>query len=136
MSLPRAEHVWQGSHAHRIGSAGVRRFVQSRSLACAMRVLNRVIAWLEQCGIRVSAVGLGLPQPVAVFLLLSVCTTLLVRGMLVGMVGQEDGRWWVPPGLIMLWGAILVADAHQRHPEMWRGSRMRGWLRRCLQRPS
>ena len=136
MRLTRVEEAWQGSRLHRAGSAWVRRFAQSRSLDRALRVLDGVMRFLERCGTRMIAVSCAFPQPVTVFLLVSVVTTLLVRGVIVGIVGQEDGRWWVPPGLMVLWGAILVGHAHRIHPEIWQGSHMRGFLRRCFQRQS
>ncbi len=91
-----------------------------------------MIAFLERCGNRVTAVPSSVFRPTAVWCVTCVLTTLLVRGVIVGFVGQEDGRWWVPSGLIMLWGALLVGHLHRTHPEVWQGSRVRRILRRCV----
>ena len=71
-----------------------------------------------------------LPRPLGWVIMVSMATTLVLRGGLVWIFGQEDGRWWVPPGMIMIWVGLFMSSMYDRNPLLWYSSRLFGFVKR------
>lgn len=104
--------------------------IQSKTATIVTAGLKEAFRFLEQFGKRVLEFQPWLPQQTAILLGVSMGVTLLLRSILIKRFGTQEGRWWLPPGLVLLWGIIALAAVCERNPAVRKESRFFLFLKR------
>ena len=105
---------------------------QSQILRGVLKVLEQFGAWLERFEARIKVTQWALPKPLRSFMTAVIVSTVLLRGAIAQLFSQREDWRWLPPGLVILWIAVLVGGLYQQYPELWNASRLRTFLRRWV----
>jgi hypothetical protein len=115
--------AWDHSRARRVAAALV---VGSSWLVHCDRWLRRTEEALERLGAMAEARGwLAGPLMSAAWVTIAILTTVATRTLIVWRFGSVGGRWWVPPGLVVMWMMLAGLAVAHRHPVAWSRSRWR-----------
>jgi hypothetical protein len=98
----------------------------------ALRILERWSGGIEGVGRALQADRWTLAPSSGAWWAVAIATTLLARAALVGVFGPSGGRWWLPPGLVLVWAALGCLAYGRACPPAWHGSRVLRVARRWI----